>query len=198
VSKSFTINKAVHTIVNRLIPFCCRNDHLLAAGSDLRRGNKIEDEAIALRQVVVYVWRTALVCAAFCLCQGRCEERQQLYQAGALISQRMFKPNGNSDYLSISERHLRLIQCQDRIPSDDPDCFQLLNMTMPADRSSGWNLYDVDAGEWVVGRCQEPLHMNARKTSMFMPFSRHEIRHARQRVQFISIPPHTLSDWPVI
>jgi hypothetical protein len=40
--------------------------------------------------------------------------------------------------------------------------------------------------------------MNTRKTRMFLPFSDQEIRHARQRVQFISIPPHTLSDWPVI
>src|SRR5215208_6025862 len=110
----------------------------------------------------------------------------------------MFKPDGDSDYLSISERHLRLIQCQDRIPSDDPDCFKLVSMMMTSDLTIGWNLYYVDAGEWIIRGGQERFHMNARKTRMFMPFSSSEIRDAQQRVQFISIPPHTLSDWPVI
>jgi hypothetical protein len=33
---------------------------------------------------------------------------------------------------------------------------------------------------------------------VFLPLSSHEVRNARTGVQFISIPPHTFSDWPVI
>jgi hypothetical protein len=78
--------EAVHTIVNRRIPFCPRNDYLLAAGSDLRRGMK--------------TIRTGM--CRFCLGEGRGEERQQFYQGRAFISQRVFKTDGDSDYLSIS------------------------------------------------------------------------------------------------
>src|SRR5688572_28190728 len=134
----------------------------------------------------------------FLLWQRRCEKCQQLYWSGAFISQRMVKPHGNSDYFSFSKKHLRFIQGQDRIPADDPDCFKLLGMTMSADGNTGRNLHHVDAGHGIVRRSQKSLHGNARKTWVFLPFSSHEVRNAWKRVQFISIPPHTFSDWPVI
>src|SRR5690242_5499416 len=147
---------------------------------------------------VYYVWHTALVCAAFCLWQRRRKKCQQLYRSRAFISQCMVKPHGNGDYLSISKKHLRLIQGQDRIPADDPDCFKLLGMTMSADRNTSRNLYHVDAGHGIVRSSQKSLHGNARKTWMVLPFSSHEVCNAWMRIQFISIPPHTFSDWPVI
>jgi hypothetical protein len=160
--------------------------------------NENKDETTARRQVVYSVWHTALVCAALCLWQRRCEKRQQLYQGRTFISQRMFQPDGDCDYLSISERHLRLIESEDRVPPNDPDCFKLLWMTMSTDRNTGRNLHYVDAGQRIIRSRQKSLHGNARKTWVFLPLSSHEVRNARTGVQFISIPPHTFSDWPVI
>ena len=160
--------------------------------------NENEDETIARRQVVYSVWHTALVCAAFCLGQRRCEKRQQLYQGRTFISQRMFQPDGDCDYLSISKSHLRLIESQDRVPANDPDCFKLFWMTMSADRNTGRNLHHVDAGQRIVRSSQKSLHGNARKTWVFLPFSSFEVRDTWMGGQFISIPPHTFSDWPVI
>ena len=61
-----------------------------------------------------------------------------------------------------------------------------------------WDLNHIDAGEWVIGGIQKTFHGNTRKTSMCLPFSIREVSHPRQGHQSISIPPHTLSDWPVM
>jgi hypothetical protein len=61
-------------------------------------------------KLLFYAWHTALVCAAFCLCEGRCEEGQQLYQRRALIFQCMFESEGYGNYLSIIKGYLCLIR----------------------------------------------------------------------------------------
>src|SRR6185503_8537638 len=110
----------------------------------------------------------------------------------------MFESNRYSDYLSISQRHLRLIQSEDRIPADDPNCFELLSVTVTTNLAARWDLDYIDTCKGIIRRCQETLHRNARKTGMLLPFSNHKVSNTRQSYQSISIPPHTLSDWPVM
>src|ERR1051325_10122687 len=157
--------------------------------------DKTLTNSVARFQVILSLIRSAGMCR-FLLCEGWCEESQQLYQFLAFISQRMLKPNGDCDYLSISNRHLRLIQCQDRFPTNDPDCFVLLRVMVTTNLPARWDLDDIDIRVRVIRCSQEALKGNIRKAWMLLPVFSFEARDARESHQSISIPPHTFSDWP--
>jgi hypothetical protein len=126
------------------------------------------------------------------------KDGQQFYSFGSIIPQSMGQICRNGDDFSSLEGEVYLIQRKKTFTGHNKNRFDLLRMNMDSDQVTGRNAHSINAGMSVICAREQWLHKNPRKTRMFQPASSHKVGDAGVCDQFISIPPHTLSAWPVM